>query len=301
VIIPVRDDRAGLERCLAALEGQDYPSASYEVVVVDNGSREPVDDLVSAFPHATTVLEPRPGSYRARNRGIDAGRGDVFAFLDADCIPNREWLRRGIECLTRARESAAAAGRIDVVPRDPTRRSSAELYEMYHAFPQERYVEQMHFGATANLFTWRVVVDDVGAFDGDLASGGDREWGYRVHSAGKMLVFCPEAVVCHPARASWRALRTKFRRVYEGARALNERGVGSARANRPRLLPPVRSVTRALVVGRDGVHTPPDRVRYASALLLARVLQWWAWSLARLTAGRRRRSAIGAAALRQED
>lgn len=282
MIVPVRDDRAGLERCLEALEDQDYSSESFEVIVVDNGSREPVDTLVVAYPHAKSVVEPRPGSYRARNRGISAARGDVVAFLDADCIPSREWLRRGVECLSGARETAAAAGRIVVSPRDPERRSAAELYEMYHAFPQEMYVEKLHFGVTANLFTWRSVIDEIGPFDADLMSGGDREWGHRVHSAGRVQVFCPDAVVRHPARASWRAVRAKFARVHEGARRLDERGIGTPATNRPRLLPPVRSVVRALVSGRDGVRTARDRIRYAYALPVARALQWWAWARVRL-------------------
>lgn len=79
-----------------------------------------------------------------------------------------------------------------------------------YAFPQQ------HFGATANIFTTRATMGRVGAFDARLMSGGDREWGQRVHAAGLPVLYAPDVVVCHPARRTFREHAGRLRRVLGG-------------------------------------------------------------------------------------
>ena len=75
VIIPVLAD-ARIRECLEGLFASDRDSASLEVLVVDNGPSEKIRAVVSEFP-AQYMVEPRRGSYAARNRGIEqATRGD---------------------------------------------------------------------------------------------------------------------------------------------------------------------------------------------------------------------------------
>jgi len=90
VVVPVRDMAAELPACLTALTRQSYPS--YEVLVVDNGSRDESREVAGRFP-VTLLEETRPGAAAARNCGIRAASHGVIAFTDADCIPARSWLR----------------------------------------------------------------------------------------------------------------------------------------------------------------------------------------------------------------
>src|SRR5262245_50422661 len=95
VIIPVYNDTERLRTCLTALADQTYPRDRYEVIVVDNGSTIPPRSLVESFPGFVFAEESKPGSYAARNRGLQIARGDVLAFTDSDCIPDRHWLAAG--------------------------------------------------------------------------------------------------------------------------------------------------------------------------------------------------------------
>jgi GT2 family glycosyltransferase len=81
---------------------------------------------------------------------------------------------------------------------------------------QDRFVAQFHFAATANLFTTPGVFDRVGLFDPVLLSGGDLEWGQRAWSLGVKQIYADNVVVRHPARASWRSLVAKTRRIAGG-------------------------------------------------------------------------------------
>lgn len=218
VIIPVRDDAAGLRACLEALAAQDLPAAQREILVVDNGSAE---DLSGAIPPGLAgvrvLREERPGSYAARNLGLRHAQGQVLAFTDADCRPAPDWLSTAVAALRTDPEMGAMAGRVEVFPATADRPRMAERYEMRFAFPQELYVRDHRYGVTANLVARREVMDRVGPFDATLASGGDLDWGRRAHAAGYRITYRPDVVVRHPARATLRELRAKARRTLRGA------------------------------------------------------------------------------------
>ena len=217
VVVPVYDDYPRLQETVEALEAQSYASGDYEVVVVDNGTpAHRIVDLESAFEHVRMTSESKQGSYAARNAGIEAAEGDLFAFTDADCLPAEGWLAAGVEALEADESVGLVGGPIDLFARDEDAPTLAELWELRRGFPQREYVEEMNFSATANMFTRRRVFDDVGRFDDDLQSGGDREFGERVAAAGYRQEYTPAARVRHPARHALRDLLKKTVRTTRG-------------------------------------------------------------------------------------
>src|SRR5690606_35890511 len=99
----------------------------------DNGSSPPIDEIVSEFSHAKLVIEPKRGSYAARNKGIATAKGDIFAFTDSDCIPEFDWLEKGVTHLQNCPECGLVGGQVKVFPKtkNPT---GVELFEMLYAF-----------------------------------------------------------------------------------------------------------------------------------------------------------------------
>lgn len=216
IIVPVYEDYADLEGCLSALENQTYPSERYEVVVVDNGSSESEwRDVTQSEPvRIRQFREPKYSTSAARNRGLTEAEGHIFAITDADCIPDSQWLENGVETIRDRPEVGLVAGRIEVFVEDPDNPTIAEVEQVWVTFPQRAYVEVWHFGAGANIFTRRDVVEDVGDFTAHLTSGGDAEWGNRTFDAGYELQYDPDAVVYHPARRRLSELAQKeFRRA----------------------------------------------------------------------------------------
>ena len=216
VIIPVFNNSEALKKCLEALENQTLSKSLYEVIVVDNGSDEDIKAVVSQFGQAFATYESRPGSYVARNKGISLAKGEVIAFTDSDCIPAQDWIERGVAHLLRVPECGLVAGKIELFFKNPDQPTAVELHQSVQAFDQKRYVEQWRFGATANLFTFRSVIDNVGSFDETLKSSGDLEWGQRVSLTGYKQVYSHETCVAHPARNSLAQLSRKMVRVTGG-------------------------------------------------------------------------------------
>ena len=224
VVIPVFNDSKRLTACLEALENQTYPKSLYEVIVVDNGSTtgEAIGDVVSRFGQALATYESRPGSYAARNKGISLAQGNVIAFTDADCIPASDWLEKGVANLVRTPNCGLVAGKIDFFFQNPNQPTVVEFYDSLYALPQKKFIEEHKFGATANLFTFKSVLDQIGLFDDNLKSGGDQQWGMRVFLAGYQQIYADDACVAHPARDSYRQLYNKFIRVAGGMHDLKK-------------------------------------------------------------------------------
>ena len=218
VIIPVFNDGERLQLCLTALAQQTYARSQFEVIVVDNGS-EPIDPIKAAVePYDNIILtfEPTPGSYAARNQGLTLARGEVIAFTDADCIPAPDWLEKGLLHLQQTPNCGQVVGKVQLFFTNPQAPTPVELYESVTAFSQVNLLKRFHGGATANVFTWRHVVDEIGKFDTQLRSGGDMEWGSRIYIRGYQQVYAEEFLVQHPARASFRELYTRTRRITGG-------------------------------------------------------------------------------------
>ena len=272
VIIPVYNDRERLTMCLEALQRQTYPSDLFEVIVVDNGSTEPIEPVVAAFSQARYLHEPKQGSYAARNRGIADTQGDVLAFTDADCIPDENWIEQGVKRLLSVPDSGLVAGKVDLFAQDPAHPNVYEVYDQLFYLDQNVAVHRGHYGATANLFTRRSVMDEVGLFDSQLKSSGDSDWGKRVFNQGYEQLYAEEACVRHPARNAFSQLHRKTVRITGGLRDRDAQRVDRPSRFRMFLLharmwkPPLQKLA-GLLMGKTGRSLPGFGMRIKVASL----------------------------------
>jgi len=104
IVVAARDEETRIGRLLDSLEAQDYPRDKFEVIVVDDRSRDNTGDLVRARKKdgmRYRVLRIRddegqtgraPKKY-ALARGIEQTTGEVIVTTDADCWMGPRWLR----------------------------------------------------------------------------------------------------------------------------------------------------------------------------------------------------------------
>jgi glycosyltransferase involved in cell wall biosynthesis len=278
VIIPVFNDSERLAICLQSLQNQTYPQSLYEVIVVDNGSQEDIKAVVTQFPQAFTTHESRPGSYAARNKGISLAKGTVIAFTDSDCIPASDWIEQGVKSLQSVANCGLVAGRIELFFKDADKPTPVELYESIEmSFPQQRSLEKQNYGVTANLFTFKSVIDSVGLFDDTLKSCGDRQWGQRVFAAGFQQIYADDVFIAHPARDSFHELYKRVTRIVGGRYDLLKKNSKSSKEVFKDLLtafkPPFRSFFR--IWSNNKLHGNKQKLQFTLVMLFVRYTTTW--------------------------
>ncbi|MEM8805222.1 MAG: glycosyltransferase family A protein [Cyanobacteria bacterium P01_G01_bin.38] len=222
IIIPVYNDVKRLQLCLDSLENQTLPRHQYEIIVVDNNSQDDIKTAVQNFDQVMLAYEPLPGSYLARNKGISLAKGDILAFTDSDCIPAKDWLEKGSKHLLSIQGCGFVAGNIKFFFDAHNQPNPIELYDSLVNLQQKKYLEEQGWGATANLFTFKDVFDDVGLFNVHLKSGGDAEWGKRVSSRGYNVIYAEDCCIRHPARSSLKEIYKKIQRTMSGVYAISQ-------------------------------------------------------------------------------
>jgi GT2 family glycosyltransferase len=193
VVVPVRDGAVSLPALLAGLAGQTLPADDFEVVIVDNGSRDDRPATLARNAGAIVLRESWSNRARARNAGVAAAGAPLIAFTDGDCRVAPGWLEALLGCLERA---ALVAGPVVVDANASPGR--CERLEGLWRFDQEANVRDRHWAASANLGVRRAVLESIGGFDPEYRQiGEDVDLCLRARTAGHELAYCPGAVVHH--------------------------------------------------------------------------------------------------------
>jgi glycosyltransferase involved in cell wall biosynthesis len=117
VVVPVYNSTADLKHCLAALASSEF--RDFEVLVVDDGSTEPVKPLVDAHGFAYLRIAGPGGPARARNRGVVRLQGRYVVFVDADVCVHKDTLARFAMAFASDPTIDAVIGSYDDAPAKP--------------------------------------------------------------------------------------------------------------------------------------------------------------------------------------
>lgn len=216
VVVATRNRPAQLGECLAALARCAAAGSAIEVVVVDDGGRAPLDDVVAAHGGALRVEMIRQenlGPGAARNAGVCHARGARVAFTDDDCRPAPDWPARMAE----AHADASRAGRPVLVgghtrnalPANVFSSASQSLIDYLYGY-YNHAGRDARFLTSNNMLFGREHFLAIGGFDPQfkLAAGEDRDFSARCCEHGWRVVYAPDAIVEHAhhltARGFWR-------------------------------------------------------------------------------------------------
>lgn len=191
VVVPAYNQAELLRHCLQSLVNQTLNPASYEIVVVDDGSTDRTPDVLSEFGARVKPLRlpVNRGRSAARNAGIAAASAPIIVFVDSDVVVETGFLQWHLSTHRRygprilARGPVAVIHDLSVVPngKKPIRASSPAFLD------------------TANASLEKTALEQAGMFDERFPGYGweDFELGLRLKRAGIKRVFCPPAVAYH--------------------------------------------------------------------------------------------------------
>ncbi|MDE0267431.1 MAG: glycosyltransferase [Acidimicrobiaceae bacterium] len=224
VVIPYYEAPHALQLTLAALESQKYPKELFEVVIVDDGSRIPLQQPEKTALNVQVVHQEDRGFglARARNTGVRAASGDIIVFLDCDMMPEANWLAEhsrwhhaasdvltlgfrmhvdvaGINSSSILRRSGTLG---DLLTADGRPSSRPEWIEFHMTRTDDlasddddlfRMVTGGNLGVSRFFFEW------IGGYDETFTQWGaeDTEFGYRAFTQGALLVPVRSALCWH--------------------------------------------------------------------------------------------------------
>lgn len=190
VVVPHLNEPDDLRRCLRSLDHQTADGISFEVIVVDNGSRVSPEEVCSEFDGVRLEREPIPGPGPARSRGASVARGEIISFIDCDCIADVGWISGIAEFFDHNCNVDIIAGDIRIARSTARPATAIEAYESVFGYLVQVYVERDCYAATGNMSVRRDVFRRVGPFAG-ISIAEDREWGQRATAQGFRLAYVP--------------------------------------------------------------------------------------------------------------
>ncbi|MGB8352611.1 MAG: glycosyltransferase [Chthoniobacteraceae bacterium] len=213
-----------LADCLASLDQVNYPD--FEIVLVDDGSKDNTQELVSAYvktrneraartgeklPDFQNIVQKNMGLSYARNVGAHAATGDIFAYTDGDCMPDPDWLFYLTGTLLSGDYAGVGGPNISPPAVDWIQAAvSAAPGGPSHVLLTDVVAEHI---PGCNMAFHRWAFDSVGGFDPEYRKAGDDvDFCWRLQTGGGVIAFSPSAIVWHYRRFTL----TAFRKQQEG-------------------------------------------------------------------------------------
>lgn len=95
VVIPAHNEERYLRKCLESLISQDYGPENYEIVLIDNDSKDETKNIAKEFEGISYHYKKDGPVGAVRNYGASKSSGPYIAFIDADCVAPNDWLSTG--------------------------------------------------------------------------------------------------------------------------------------------------------------------------------------------------------------
>lgn len=204
VIVRTKDSARTLSRVLCQLRAQTVPA---EIVVVDSGSTD--QTLAIARAEADQLIEIDPDRFSfgyALNVGAEAARAPIHFALSSHAFPPDEyWVERSLSLYDRP--DVAATNGAATLPGPPDRSGTTFYQTLSYA------INRPLWGFSNTGASWRAEVWDAFRFDEQLAASEDKEWGFRVLTAGWTIAFDTRLLIGDKHRRK-HGLRNLYRRTH---------------------------------------------------------------------------------------
>lgn len=207
VVIVTKNRWRDLGHCLISLLSQSYKPS--EIVVIDNNSSDLTNLLVKLLNekhelNIRLIKEKREGYPVVYNRGLKEAKHDWVAFIDDDCVANKNWYKKILECINK-RNAHVILGRsktyyeVNLISqfsfflyswwRDNGiiggKISDYEILDNKNIVYNKRYLEKQRIRFDESRVKY------------DLGSSEDSDLGMQIFKAGGAAIYCPAMLVKH--------------------------------------------------------------------------------------------------------
>jgi glycosyltransferase involved in cell wall biosynthesis len=192
VVVPAFDAEATVGAAVSSVLWQTY--RDFEVVVVDDGSRDATGAIASSFPEPVRVVsQENAGVAAARNRGIEEAKGELIAFCDADDV----LLPQHLEALVAVHDRHGGIATSNCYWLYPGGIHAARTrYKGRFPEKQRQAILEQNFVSTMSLFP-KTLLDEIGPFDPELQVAEDWDFWLRAIFAGHRVALQPKPLALY--------------------------------------------------------------------------------------------------------
>ncbi|MBN1870655.1 MAG: glycosyltransferase family 2 protein [Candidatus Omnitrophica bacterium] len=235
IIIATCNRSSSLRNVLTDLAGlKDCESITYEIIVVDNNSKDQTREVVEEFQKKMPgkivyMFEPRQGRSIALNLGIEQAKGKILAFTDDDVKVDPHWIKNVKEGFEKYSCDMIGGRILPYYYPDTPQWLKDNSHQLFGPIVQCDYGSEdkpydcvkMREFVGANIAFKKSVLDECGGFRVDIGAGQglngeDTEMFQRLYQRKKQLYYCGSVLIWHPVeknRANLRYLAGWFMRT----------------------------------------------------------------------------------------
>ena len=186
-IVPVFNGERYLAEALDSILAQTY--RPLEVIVVDDGSTDGTAHIVAGYgAEVSYIHQANAGPAAARNRGLDAARGEFIAFLDADDLWHKEKLARQMAHFDARPELELCLSHLEHF-------WEPEMKDEEEQFRDHRFSGALPAYVVQAMLARRALFDAVGRFDPSLTPNDDTDWFVRAVDRGTVTEMLPDVLI----------------------------------------------------------------------------------------------------------
>jgi glycosyltransferase involved in cell wall biosynthesis len=216
IIVPVRNEKTHIHRCLQSIVRQDYDRRFFEILVVDGASTDGTREIIQKFQrqheHITLINNPRGIVPISLNLGLQRAKGDIVIRVDGHASITPNYISACVKVLRRT-QADCAGGAIASVNEDRDGRAIALAMSSkfgvgnshFRVADYEGYVDTLAFGAYK-----REVFERIGTFDEELVRCQDDEFNYRLRKNGGKLYLSPQIKSFYYPRSNLKKLWRQY-------------------------------------------------------------------------------------------
>jgi glycosyltransferase involved in cell wall biosynthesis len=201
IVIPAKNEELRIGDTLESVLALDYPD--FEVIVVDNGSTDRTMEVVRNYPKVILLSQPLKGVQNVREMGRQHAKGEIIGCLDADCMPHKDWLTKGVKYFENEKIVAVSAP-YDYYDSGPMFRAITTFWQNYIYTSLHFFVHHiLHHGAVfifGNALIRASALEKIGGYDTSIQFyGDDTDTAKRLSAVGKLL-FKPSLTIASSSR-----------------------------------------------------------------------------------------------------
>ncbi|HKI21109.1 MAG TPA: glycosyltransferase family 2 protein, partial [Isosphaeraceae bacterium] len=208
IVIPVYNHVRDTVACLESIKGS-RPDATYEVIVVDDGSSDGTQKILSRIEGLVTIRNPRnEGFIGSCNRGAAAARGEHIVFLNNDTTVTEGWLD-ALVATFRNMPGTGLAGAKLIYPNGRLQEAGGVIWRDASGWnygrgddpdhPRYNFTREVDYCSGACIMVPRDLFHELGGFDRSYSPAyyEDTDLAFKIRHAGHKVIYQPMARIIH--------------------------------------------------------------------------------------------------------